>query len=214
MKYINLQIASKIWLFLATATILVAVSLSIIASKIVVIQDKVDEMANLHAKQVQLASNLIITAQDRVQFIKNVVLLKQPDDIKNEFLNFVAVRQSYQSTFSELNNVFEQDRNTSNKERQLLSQIYSDEERFIEYENQILNFGLLGQDKDAVEIYLSQARPLFNNWRQKMDELQKMELGLNHFAAIEIKQLADNVLVTMALIGLGFVIGGFISRIL
>jgi len=202
----RLKISTTMNMSLILMTIIVIFSLTMVFQKLQEMQAKVDEMANLHNKQVQLASELIVQAQDRVQYLKNTVLIYGEFDKQAEYIKFYTAREAYKKCAFKLRRILINDPFVSYSELNLLTEIDRQSDIFENYENQILNLALMNKDKEAAKVYLLEARSVFTVWRQQLDSLLTKELNLNYLAQQEVARLHTNILFSLLLIGIAVVL--------
>ncbi|KAF1039353.1 MAG: Methyl-accepting chemotaxis protein III [Herbaspirillum frisingense] len=133
--------------------------------------------------ETKLAASLRNALSSRAIIIRNIALLDDPVAMRAESDNLAKQEKTYADAYAALQKVFSTEPSTTDRERQLMEQIKTDENATVPLMAKALKLGVDNQAAEAVKVLITEVRPKQAAWIKSLTDLAELEEAQNEQAA-------------------------------
>jgi len=147
------------------------------------INDALSDITSVNNAETRLVATMRNALSQRAIAIRNIALLDDQEGMRVEAQTLARQEKIYGDALLALDKMFNTEAATSEREKQLLAQIRSDEAAAVPLMAKALQLGLDNQPADAVKVLITEVRPKQQAWIKSLTELAEFEDQLNDDAA-------------------------------
>ncbi|MGO0789605.1 methyl-accepting chemotaxis protein [Herbaspirillum seropedicae] len=148
------------------------------------INDALTDITAVNNPETKLVSALRNALSQRAIVIRNIALLEDQEDMRAESQLLARQEKLYADALATLDKMFSTELSTTEREKQLLAQIKSDEAAAVPLMTKALQLGLENKPAEAVNVLITEVRPKQQAWIKSLTELADFEDQLNEEAAM------------------------------
>ncbi|NYJ05740.1 methyl-accepting chemotaxis protein [Petropleomorpha daqingensis] len=194
----NLSISRRLALgFLVVVLSMVGLT-AIGVTRVSTINDHLTTINDLNSVKQRYAINFRGSVHDRSIAVRDVVLAKTADEVRQQSELIDQLTQKYTDSAGPMDDLFAVASNANAEERAALADITKVEERTLPLIEQIVQMRTGGNMIAAVGA-LDQAKPLFVEWLRAVNVLIDMEEAMNQKLSADARSVASGFLLTMVL---------------
>ena len=176
------------------------------------IQQNLEDIVSINNLQLALANTMSSKVRDISIYIRNMVLLTDPDEINQEQSKIAAARAQYKEATTKLEKMFRELPETSEIEKTQFEKIKGLREAARPLNDQLIALAAQNKNAEATTVLMTQARQITRKWLIATDEMQGIEAQQNEQArkdAVQAYTSARNMMFGLA--GVALVLGGLIA---
>jgi methyl-accepting chemotaxis protein len=155
---------------------------------------------DLNSVKQRYAINFRGSVHDRAIAVRDVVLAQTAADIQTEIDTIDALSAKYVDSAGPMDELFADAANVKGDEVAALAEIKRIEAETLPLIDQVIQLSLAGEDAQALQVLVEQAKPLFVEWLAAINVLIDMEEAMNQDLSAEARDIASGFLLTMVLI--------------
>ena len=215
----NLKISQKLYLSFGLMIFLMIIVTTIAINRVNTIDTTLEEVVEVNSVKQRYAINFRGSVHDRAIAIRDIVLSTnaQSELFKKSLKDIKKLEEFYIKSAKPMDEIFALNINVDNKEKTILKSIKDIESKTLPIVNKIIDLKSNGNDIEAKELLVSQARENFITWLKVINEFIDYEEQKNQLLTPKAREIASSFSTTMIVIlfislVVGIAIAFFISK--
>jgi methyl-accepting chemotaxis protein len=164
------------------------------------INDHLTTINDLNSVKQRYAINFRGSVHDRAIALRDVVLAQNPAEIQAELDIIDVLAAKYTDSAGPMDEMFADPANVNADEEAALADIKRIEAETQPLIERVVELRLAGQNAEALQVLVEQAKPMFIEWLAAINVLIDMEEAMNQSLSTETRDIASGFLLTMVLV--------------
>ncbi len=169
-------------------------------SRVEQVSDRLTVINDLNSVKQRYAINFRGSVHDRAIALRDVVLAGSPAEAQTEIDLIDELAQDYSDSATPLAEIFADDTQVDDEERAAYADIQAVERETLPVAEQVVQLRMAGNTQQALDLLVTQAKPLFIEWLRTINVLIDLEEAKNQAEGAEARSIADGFLLVMVLL--------------
>ena len=200
MKIANITISSRLWLGFGLLTLLMVAMAVVGINRLSQLNRQMDDVIHDKYPKTVIAGDIIDQLNLVARSVRNILLLKDAQQIKSESDRIVGAEKAIQAQLAELDK-----RLTDDQSRRLLANLLVAQKNYLEKRDRVLKLVAEGTKEGAIDLLITDVRPVQSAYMGAVEQLIKQQHEMMQASGEEVDrnyQHASNMLIALAAIGL------------
>ncbi|WP_157212515.1 methyl-accepting chemotaxis protein [Herbaspirillum sp. CF444] len=200
MKIANITISSRLWLGFGLLTLLMVAMAVVGINRLSQLNRQMDDVIHDKYPKTVIAGDIIDQINLVARSVRNILLLKDAQQIKSESDRIVGAEKAIQAQLAELDK-----RLTDDQSRTLLANLLVAQKNYLAKRDQVLKLVAEGTKEGAIDLLITDVRPVQSAYMGAVEQLIKQQHEMMQASGEEVDrnyQHASNMLIALAAIGL------------
>jgi len=199
-KIANITISRRLWLGFGLLMLLMVAMAVVGVNRLSQLNRQMDDVIHDKYPKTVIAGDITDQINLVARSVRNILLLKDPAQIKSENDRIVGAEKAIQQQLAELDK-----RLTDDQSRALLANLLVTQKNYLEKRDQVLKLVAQGTKEGAIDMLIGDVRPVQSAYMGAVDNLIKKQHEMMQAAGEEVDrnyQHASNMLIALAAAGL------------
>ncbi|MFL9879429.1 methyl-accepting chemotaxis protein [Herbaspirillum rhizosphaerae] len=207
MKIANITISSRLWLGFGLLMLLMVAMAVVGVNRLSQLNRQMNDVIHDKYPKTVIAGDIVDQLNLVARSVRNILLLKDPKQIKSESDRIVGAEKAIQTQLTELDK-----RLTDDQSRTLLANLLVTQKNYLEKRDQVLKLVAEGTKEGAIDLLISDVRPVQSAYMGAVEKLIKQQHEMMQTSGEEVDrnyEHASHMLIGLAVVGLAM--SGFIA---